>query len=58
MNKYRVTLAQTKVIVVEVEHKNRADAMQAARTKATTEKLFDKRIGAILAADVKEIDDD
>ena len=58
MNNYRITLVQTKAIVIENEGALEAEAIAGAKTKAIRNKLFDKRIGSVLIADVKEIDDD
>jgi hypothetical protein len=55
MNKYRVTLVQTKAIVMEVEGVLEADAIARAKSKIIMNNLFDKRIGTVLTADVQEI---
>lgn len=54
--KFEVTMAQAKVIVITVEGNNADDAVANAK-KVTCGKHFDGRIGAIVAANVKELDD-
>ncbi len=57
MNKYRVTLVQTKVIVMENEGATEAEAIAGIKHKVVMNNLFDKRIGVVLTADVKKIND-
>jgi len=58
MNKFQVTLVQTKAIVIEMNTKTSDIATHEAKIAAEKMHLFDKRISTILVADVKKVEDE
>lgn len=57
MNKYQATLTEVKSLVIEVNAKDAVEAAMIAKSTAISHKLFEPRIGAVLVADLQEVDD-
>ena len=58
MKTYSVVLTQTKVIEIDVKAKTADIAAQVAKTVEAQEHNFDKRLGSITVARIKEVEDE
>ena len=58
MNKFQIVLTEVKTLVVELDAKTSDIAVREVKKVAITAQSFKKRIGAVLVADVRKIDDD